>query len=124
MRAFVCRTLSEDWSGDLGASAEAVLGYTEISFDFIDNDVASSFASRVAAGNDFIESWYLANNAVVNVTQKVADWIEESLPVHANAENFGDPANGIEKQLKVDYTLDGVDGTMLIEEGQLLKIEK
>jgi hypothetical protein len=66
----------------------------------------------------------LANNAVVNVTQKVADWIEESLPVHANAENFGDPANGIEKQLKVDYTLDGVDGTMLIEEGQLLKIEK
>lgn len=65
----------------------------------------------------------LANNAVVNVTQKVADWIEESLPVHANAENFGDPAEGIEKQLKVDYTLDGVDGTMLIEEGQLLKIE-
>ena len=66
----------------------------------------------------------LANNAVVNVTQKVADWIEESLPVHATAENFGDPAEGIEKQLKVDYTLDGVDGTMLIEEGQLLKIEK
>ncbi|MFM2168599.1 MAG: hypothetical protein RIS79_2970 [Verrucomicrobiota bacterium] len=65
----------------------------------------------------------LANNAVVNVTQKVADWIEEALPVHATAENFGDPAEGIEKQLKVEYTLDGVDGTMLIEEGQLLKIE-
>jgi len=66
----------------------------------------------------------LANNAVVNVTQKVADWIEEALPVHATAENFGDPAEGIEKQLKVEYTLDGVDGTMLIEEGQLLNIEK
>ena len=66
----------------------------------------------------------LANNAVVNVTQKAVDWIEDSLPVHANAENFGDPADGIEKQLKVDYTLDGVDKTLTIEEGQLLKIEK
>ncbi|MFN0076931.1 MAG: hypothetical protein ACKVY0_10670 [Prosthecobacter sp.] len=66
----------------------------------------------------------LANNAVVNVTQKVADWIEDSLTVEANAENFGDPANGIEKQLKVDYTLDGVDKTVTIEEGQLLKISK
>ncbi len=56
--------------------------------------------------------------------QKVADWIEESPPVHATAENFGDPAEGIEKPLKVDYTLDGANGTTLIEEGQLLKIEK
>ncbi len=65
-----------------------------------------------------------ANNAVVNVTQKVTDWIEESLPVHATAENFGDPADGIEKQLKVDYTLDGVDKTMTIEEGQVLKFKR
>jgi hypothetical protein len=66
----------------------------------------------------------LANNTVVNVTQKVADWIEDSLPVHATAENFGDPADGIEKQLKVDYTFDGVDKTTTLEEGQLLKIGK
>ena len=65
-----------------------------------------------------------ATNAVVNVTQKVADWIEDSLTVEATAENFGDPANGIEKQLKVDYTLDGVDGTVTVEEGQLLKLDK
>ena len=66
----------------------------------------------------------LANQAVVNVTQKVSDWIEDSLTVAATAENFGDPADGIEKQLKVDYTLDGVDKTMTLEEGQLLKIGK
>ena len=64
----------------------------------------------------------LANNTVVDVTRKVADWIEESLTVEASAENFSDPANGIEKQLKVDYILDGVDGTVTIEEGELLKI--
>ena len=66
----------------------------------------------------------LASNAVVDVTQKVADWIEDSLTVEATAENFGDPANGIEKQLKVDYTLDGVDGTITVEEGQVLKLGK
>ncbi len=66
----------------------------------------------------------LANKAVVDVTRKVADWIEDSLAVEATAENFGDPADGIEKQLKVDYTLDGVAGTTTIEEGQLLKIGK
>jgi hypothetical protein len=66
----------------------------------------------------------LANNAVVNVTQKVADWIEDALPVHATAENFGDPANGIEKQLKVDYTLDGVEKTLTVDEGQVLMISK
>jgi len=64
----------------------------------------------------------LATNAVVNVTQKVTDWIEESLPIQATAEDFGDPANGIEKQLKVDYALNGVDGTITIDEGQFLKI--
>ena len=64
----------------------------------------------------------LANNVVVNVTQKVAEWVEDSLAVEATAENFGDPAEGIEKQLRVDYTLDGVEKTTTIDEGQLLKI--
>lgn len=64
----------------------------------------------------------LANNTVVDVTRKVADWMEDSLRVEATAENFGDPAEGIEKQLKVDYTLDGIELTTTLEEGQVLKI--
>lgn len=66
----------------------------------------------------------LASDAVVDVTRKVTDWIEDSLTVEANAENFGDPANGIEKQLRVDYTLDGIEGSVTVEEGQRLKIGK
>ena len=52
---------------------------------------------------------------VVKVTQKVADWIEDSLTVEATAEKFSDPANGIEKQMKGDYTLNGADGTITVE---------
>ncbi len=78
--------------------------------------------ARLVIGKAFTA--ILASNVVVDVTQNVADWIEDSLTVEATAENFGDPANGIEKQLKVDYTLDGVDGTVTVEEGQLLKLGK
>jgi hypothetical protein len=42
--------------------------------------------------------------------------------VEATAENCGDPAEGIEKQLRVDYARDGVEKTTTIDEGQLLKI--
>lgn len=63
-----------------------------------------------------------ASNAVVNVTQKITDWLEDSLKIQATADNFTDPANGIEKQLKVDYTVDGVEKTITLEEGQELKI--
>ncbi len=66
----------------------------------------------------------LANNTVVNVTRTVTDWIEDSLPVLATAEYFGDPAVGIEKQLKVDYTLAGVDGTEIIDENEILKVSQ
>lgn len=66
----------------------------------------------------------LANNAVVNVTQKVADWVEDSLTVVATNDHFGDPADGIVKQLKVDYTLDGREASETVNEGDTLKIRK
>jgi hypothetical protein len=56
------------------------------------------------------------------VTQKVADWVEDSLKVEASNDHFGDPAEGIEKQLRVDYSFDGIEKTTTIDEGQLLKI--
>ena len=65
----------------------------------------------------------LANNVVVNVTQKIADWFEDSLSVVATAENFGDPATGVAKQLKVDYTLDGKEESKTVAENETLKID-
>jgi len=64
----------------------------------------------------------LANNSVFDVTQKVADWIEDSLKITANNDDFGDHAEGIEKQMKVDYTLDGVEASEIVNENETLKI--
>jgi hypothetical protein len=103
--------------GDI-VSGILMIGNPFLALEPVKRDAGTHLVIRNAVYGD------LANDAVVDVTQKVTDWIEESLPIQATAEDWGDPANGVEKQLKVDYTLDGVDRTITIDEGQFLMIGK
>ena len=65
------------------------------------------------------------NNAVTNVTQLVADWAyDNTLTVDIPNDDFGDPANGIVKQLKVDYTFDGKEESKTVHDGETLKIRR
>lgn len=65
------------------------------------------------------------NDAVTNVTQLVADWVDNNmLKVEIPNDDFGDPANGIVKQLKVDYTFDGKEASKTVNDGDTLKISK
>jgi hypothetical protein len=65
------------------------------------------------------------NNVVTNVTQMVADWVDKNtLKVEIPNEYFGDPANGIVKQLKVDYTFDGKEKSKMAKDGATLKIDR
>jgi hypothetical protein len=65
------------------------------------------------------------NNAVTNVTQQVADWVDNNtLKVEIPNDDFGDPANGIVKQLKVDYTFDGKEKSKTAKDGETLKLLK
>ena len=58
-----------------------------------------------------------------DVTQEVAGMVEEgSLSVEASNANFGDPADGVVKQLRVDYVLDGQPGSQTVQEGETLNI--
>ena len=62
--------------------------------------------------------------ATTNVTATVAALVkDDTLDFHPNNDVFGgDPAPGIPKQLKVDYTIDGVPGSTTALEGALFKI--
>ena len=62
--------------------------------------------------------------ATTNVTAKVAAMVnDDTLEFHPNNDIFGgDPAPNTPKQLKVDYTIDGVAGTKTAYEGGRLKI--
>jgi hypothetical protein len=58
-----------------------------------------------------------------NVTEKVAAMVKDgALSVEATNDNFGDPAEGVVKKLKVDFTIDGVAGSKTVNEGETLTI--
>lgn len=59
----------------------------------------------------------------IDVTSIVAGMVRNnSLALTVNNGDFGDPAAYEKKELKVDYTLDGKDGTQTADEGKVLKI--
>jgi hypothetical protein len=66
----------------------------------------------------------LPDGNATNVTEKVATLVKDgALTVEATNDNFGDPAEGIEKKLRVEYTLNGVAATKTVDENATLKID-
>jgi hypothetical protein len=65
----------------------------------------------------------LPDGAAVDVTAKVAARVAiKVLTVAATNDNFGDPAFGIGKKLRVDYTIDGKAKSKTVAEGETLTI--
>jgi len=60
-----------------------------------------------------------------DVTDQVADLVRKnSLSVEANNAQFGDPAQGVVKKLRVDYLFDGVAKSKTVHENQTLTISE
>jgi len=67
----------------------------------------------------------LPNGAKTNVTEKVAAMVKNNtLTVEATNDNFDDPAEGVGKKLQVDYTLDGVARSKIVDENETLTIKQ
>jgi hypothetical protein len=65
----------------------------------------------------------LPDGQKTDVTDKVADQIaDDALSVEANNANFGDPADGVVKKLKVDYAFDGKEKSKTVDENETLTI--
>ncbi|MCX5682428.1 MAG: hypothetical protein NT049_01930, partial [Planctomycetota bacterium] len=65
----------------------------------------------------------LPGGGKVDVTKKVAEMVKDgALAVEATNENFTDPAEGVGKKLRVDYTCGGVAKSKTVEENETLKI--
>lgn len=65
----------------------------------------------------------LPDGAKTDVTAKVAEKVDgDSLTVEATNDNFGDPAEGIVKRLKVNYTFDGKEHAKIVDENETLTI--
>ena len=65
----------------------------------------------------------LPDGQKADVTEKVAAAADTgTLSIAASNDNFGDPASGIVKKLRVDYTFDGKDMNKTAGEGETLTI--
>jgi HEAT repeat protein len=63
----------------------------------------------------------LPEGPLADVTKRVADMVKSGArAVEASNGNFGDPANGIQKQLRVDYTVNGVTISKTVVEQESL----
>lgn len=93
-------------------SAESVLG------------ALCNRVSGPAQGNVVVvkaEYGKLPEGPVADVTKKVAALVKDgSLAVEASNGNFGDPAHGKVKQLRVEYTVNGVPASKTVSEGENL----
>jgi hypothetical protein len=61
----------------------------------------------------------------VDVTSILTGLIKgDALKFKVNTEDLGDPAEGAAKVLKLDYTLDGKDGSKTVKEGEMVEISE
>jgi hypothetical protein len=72
-----CLTLQVSWARAFGPNTQTVMGYTEVSFDYVDNDAAQDFVDQLAAGRSRIEAWYLANNSIDMLSDRWAGYVRE-----------------------------------------------
>jgi len=62
-------------------------------------------------------------SATVDVTKQVAALVkDDAVTISVGNDNFEDPASGVGKVLKVDYTIDGIAGTKTGYENGVLKL--
>jgi HEAT repeat protein len=77
--------------------------------------------ARLSAGKVVIRKaiYGAPNGNSVDVTKKVAKMVEDGMAtITASNANFGDPAQGIVKQLQLEYAVDGVAQTVTVAENE------
>jgi HEAT repeat protein len=82
--------------------------------------------ARPAAGKVVIQKAVygaLPNGPSADVTKKVAEMVKAgALSIEASNANFGDPANGTTKQLRIEYATEGAAETKTVNEGDAIAL--
>ncbi len=72
-----CLTLATSWDEALGPSAQTLLGYSDTTLDFVDNEVAIAFVEALAAGSPHIAAWFVANAQVESTFDRWVGYARE-----------------------------------------------
>ncbi|MBI5499514.1 MAG: hypothetical protein HY907_04690 [Deltaproteobacteria bacterium] len=76
-----CLTLVPPWDSAMGPSAETVLGYTDLSYDYIDDDVVRNMIPELAAGDGWMLAWYQANIPIRELDDRWAGYVREGASI-------------------------------------------
>jgi len=90
-----CLTLqSYAWQTAMGASAQSLFGYTEVSFDYTDDAVAADMMTALGDGKGFLQAWYLANASQSTLSDRWAAYVREGSSIVEYSARVGmAPAN-------------------------------
>ncbi len=73
-----CLTMSDTgWKNAFGASAQTVMGYTQVSYDGPDDDVVETYVDELDAGRTHLQAWYLSNSSISMLSDRWAAYSRE-----------------------------------------------
>jgi hypothetical protein len=73
-----CLTLqSYAWRSVMGSSAQTLMGYTEVSYDYTDNEVAADMVEDLRTGRGYVQAWYLSNASQSSLYDRWAAYARE-----------------------------------------------
>jgi hypothetical protein len=75
----------------MGASAQSVLGYTDYSYDFVDNDVVDAMVAPLRSGRSYIYAWYQGNAGIDMLYDRWAGYVREGTIVEYSARSGRTP---------------------------------
>jgi hypothetical protein len=99
-----CLTLtSTSWKKKMNSSCNNLLGYTNYSYDSIDDTIVDKFAVAVKSGNSIIQAWYTSNTAVSYLSDRWCGYVRENNSiVEYSARTGSTPKNTVSSFKKMD----------------------
>ncbi|MBN2361491.1 MAG: hypothetical protein JXR83_18715 [Deltaproteobacteria bacterium] len=77
-----CLTLqSYAWLASMGESAQSLFGYTDVSLDYVDDEVAGDMVSALRNGKGYLQAWYLANAGQYSLSDRWAAYVREGASI-------------------------------------------
>ena len=113
----VVKKLKVDFTIDGAAGSKTVNEGETLTITAADKPAVAKLVIKKAVYGD------LPDGNKTDVTEKVAAMVKDgALSVEATNDNFGDPAEGVVKKLRVDYTFDGKEKSKTVDENETLTI--
>ena len=77
-----CLTVKDTgWKNQFGTSAQTISGYTEVSYDSIDDDVVRTMATELGKGRGYTAAWYLGNTGISQLADRWLTYVKEGTSI-------------------------------------------